>query len=107
MIADVVGYYSGDTGVGGGVGSRFNPVPPNRILDSRIGTGGYSSPWGAGTTRDLTLTGKPAGATAVVMNVTVTNPTAAGFGTLFPSGTTKPDPRRTSTSCRARRCPTW
>jgi hypothetical protein len=92
VIADVVGYYSGDTGFGGAIGSRFQARAPSRILDSRSGTGGYVSPWTAGKVRDLTLTGEPAGATAVVMNVTVTNPTAAGFGTLYPSGTTRPNP---------------
>ena len=34
--------------------------------------------------------GVPAGATAVVMNVTVTQPTAEGFLTLYPSGTVRP-----------------
>jgi len=75
LIADVVGYYGDGTGVGAS-GARFSPQAPYRILDSRVGTGGYASPWGAGVTRDLTLTSVPNDATAVVLNVTATNPTA-------------------------------
>jgi subtilisin family serine protease len=91
LIADVVGYYGDGTG-GGASGARYAPQSPYRILDSRIGTGGYSTPWGAGQTRDLTLTGVPNDATAVVLNVTATNPTAATFATLWPSGLARPNP---------------
>ena len=34
----------------------------------------------------------PAGATAVALNVTETNPTAAGFATVWPAGIARPDP---------------
>ena len=91
LIADVVGYYDGST-VGGPSGARYSPQAPYRILDSRTGTGGFASPWGTGVTRDLTLTGVPNDATAVVLNVTATNPTAATFATLWPSGLTRPNP---------------
>ena len=90
LIADVVGYYGDGTG-GGGSGARYGPLVPSRILDSRTGPG-YTTKWGPGVTRDLTLTGVPVGATAVVLNVTATNPTAAGFATLWPSGLARPDP---------------
>ena len=46
-------------------------------------------------TRDLSVAGNgpvPADATAVVMNVTATNPTAAGFATVFPTGGIFPTP---------------
>jgi hypothetical protein len=88
LIADVVGYY----GDGSASGAKYQALSPSRILDSRNGTGGYSSPWSAGQTRDLSLPGAPAGATAVVLNVTETNPTAAGFATVWPSGIARPDP---------------
>jgi len=87
LIADVVGWYGSGDG-----GARFSPQSPYRILDSRIGTGGYGSKWGAGVARDLTLTGVPDDASAVVLNVTATNPTAATFVTLWPSGIPRPDP---------------
>src|SRR5690606_10593224 len=53
--------------------SRYHPAVGSRILDSRTGTGGYSTPWGPGTTRTLQVTGTagvPAGAKAVVVNLT-------------------------------------
>jgi subtilisin family serine protease len=90
LIADVVGYY-GD-GTGSASGARFSPQSPYRILDSRIGTGGFATPWGPGVTRDLTLTGVPNDATGVVLNVTATSPTAATFATLWPSGLARPNP---------------
>ena len=83
VIADVVGYYSATTG------DRFTGVTPSRILDSRNGTGGYSSPWGAAQTRSLALASVgdvPPNATAVVMNVTITNPTEAGWLRVTPTG---------------------
>ena len=55
----------------------FVAVTPTRLLDSRTATGGYSTPWSAGQTRSLQVAGVgpvPADATAVVMNVTVTDP---------------------------------
>jgi subtilisin family serine protease len=91
LIADVVGYYGDGTG-GGASGARYAPQSPYRILDSRIGTGGFASPWNPGVTRDLTLTGVPNDASAVVLNVTATNPTAATFATLWPSGLARPNP---------------
>jgi hypothetical protein len=70
----------------------YESLSPTRILDSRNGTGGFSTPWSAGQTRDVAVPGVPANATAVALNVTETNPTAAGFGTVWPSGVTRPDP---------------
>ena len=87
VIADVVGYYAAASG------ARFVPLSPTRILDSRSGTGGYSSPWGPGQVRSLTVangTAVPVGATAVVMNVTVTNATAASWLRVSPTGVPPP-----------------
>jgi len=90
FVADVVGWYGGTSAT-----KLFTPAPaPTRLLDSRVGTG-FSTPWGADVTRDLTIAGNgpvPADATAVVMNVTATNPTAAGFATVFPAGGIFPTP---------------
>jgi hypothetical protein len=64
------------------------------VLDTRNGTGGYSSPVGPGGTISLQVTGVdgvPAtGVTAVVLNVTVTDPTAISFVTVYPDGETRP-----------------
>lgn len=86
VIADVVGYYREQAGAG------FSAVAPTRLLDSRTGAGGSNRPWGAAETRELAVTGSvvPADATAVVMNLTVTQPTAVSFLTVFPSGVTRP-----------------
>ena len=70
--------------------ANYTPVSPIRILDTRSGTG---SPLGPGTTRTLTVptTVVPSGATAVVLNMTEVNGTAASLLTVYPFGTTKPN----------------
>lgn len=88
VIADVVGYYDGN-----GQGDALTGVTPARVLDSRDGTGGYSTPWGGGVSRDVTVAGTgpvPANATAVVLNVTAVGPTAASHLTVWPAGTLMP-----------------
>ncbi len=69
---------------------RYNPLTPARILDTRNGPG----PVGPGATVDVQITGQggvPAsGVTAVAVNVTVTQPTASSFMTIFPAGSPRP-----------------
>ena len=82
VLVDVVGYYDARPGAG------FTSLAPARLSDSRTTT-----PWSAGTTREVTvagLAGVPDGADAVVANVTVTNTTAEGFLTIWPSGQARP-----------------
>jgi hypothetical protein len=55
----------------------FHAVTPQRLLDTR--------PAGAKVT-DATVTAAPPGATGAIVNVTVTEPTAAGFATVYPCG---------------------
>lgn len=78
----------------GGPGTDFHPLSPARILDSRNGTGGWTSPLAAGTPNTLTVTGPghgvPTGADAVVLNVTATNPTTSSYLTVYPGGTAAP-----------------
>ncbi|SCE71477.1 hypothetical protein GA0074695_0521 [Micromonospora viridifaciens] len=63
----------------------YYPLPPQRLLDTRTGQG----PLGANSATELQVTGRggvPAsGVGSVVLNVTVTGPTADSFLTLFPS----------------------
>jgi hypothetical protein len=84
VIADVVGYF---TPWAGGVCASLTPV---RVLDTRD----RHAPLTAGATIDLTVAGTggvPAtGATAVALNVTVTEPTANGYLTVWPAGTARP-----------------
>ena len=73
---------------------RFTPLTPARILDTRTGTGGISRAVGPGETVDVQVTGRggvPAtGVAAVALNVTVTQPSATGYLTVFPSGGAPP-----------------
>jgi hypothetical protein len=81
----------------------YNPLTPARICDTRAvqtgvvvanqcdhngtGTGTLAA---AGTLTVAMPSSVPAGATAVVLNVTVTNTTAASYLTAWPTGTTQP-----------------
>jgi hypothetical protein len=78
-------------------GGKYNPVAPTRILDTRLGPYpiGQSSaaPVGPGGTISVHVadgTTVPANATAVVLNVTVTNTTSNGFLTVYPTGGSQP-----------------
>lgn len=95
VIFDVAGYVSVPVGTPGADG-LFNSLVPARVLDTRdgTGTGGTVAKVGAGSTIDLTVTGAggvpSTGVEAVVLNVTATNPTAAGYVTAWPKGATQP-----------------
>jgi hypothetical protein len=69
--------------------SSYVSVTPYRVVDTRT-----SSPLAGGATLNVQVTGAasgvPAGAVAAVLNVTAVDPTAAGFLTVFPEGTTMP-----------------
>ena len=86
IIADVAGWFSdGQMPISGGASVARAPV---RILDTRDGTGGISTPLGQGESIDLKVTGAngvPEGASAVVLNVTVDGPTDAGYLTVYPT----------------------
>ncbi len=73
----------------------YHALTPARILDTRDGTGGFQGAIAPAEVIDVLVAGQggvPAtGVGAVVLNVTVTQPTAVGgFLTLFPSGTPLP-----------------
>jgi hypothetical protein len=92
VIADVAGWFS-DTRPGG-TGAGFTPLTPTRILDTRDGTGGFHARVGQ-TPIALTVStvgGSVSGTspTAVVLNVTVVNPSTASFLTLWPDGASRP-----------------
>jgi hypothetical protein len=78
-----------------GSGSKLTPVSPVRVLDTRTGTGGVTGPVAANSSVALQVAGAsgvPAsGVTAVVVNVTVTSPTAAGILTVYPDGASLPN----------------
>ena len=93
VIFDVAGYVPAITGTPGPDG-LYNPVVPSRILDTRTGNGGYSTPLGPAAALDLQVAGRggvPAtGVSAVALNVTVTNPTVGGYLTIYPGGSALP-----------------
>jgi hypothetical protein len=91
VVADVAGWFTDTTSAVGG--ARFLGVTPARILDTRS-----TSSIGPGATRVLMVAGNggvPAMAdavppTAVVLNVTVTGPSANSFLTVWPDSSTRP-----------------
>lgn len=89
LIADLAGYMPG--------GSNYEPVVPERLLETRpAGQTGYTGAKpAAGQTVELQVTGVgatavPADAEAVVLNVTATEATVAGFVTVYPCGIPRP-----------------
>jgi len=87
LIADVNGYLP--------AGAGYTPVVPLRILETRAPNQiGYSGDKpGAGAIVQLHVTGDgaaPSTATAVVLNVTGTEATGAGFVTVWPCGAAQP-----------------
>jgi hypothetical protein len=90
VLVDVVGYSApaatGDAGMAS--------VAPTRVLDTRDGTGGTTGTIGTGGTDTVQVTGVagvPAGAKAVVANITAVDPTATSYLTAFATGGTAPN----------------
>ncbi len=75
-------------------GGTFNALGPVRVLDTRIGVGAARSVVAAGRTLSVPVLGvggvPRSGVSAVVVNVTVTQPAAGGFVTVFPDGVARP-----------------
>jgi streptogramin lyase len=75
---------------------EFTALTPARILDTRDGTGrgGATTPLGHAAQFDVQITGRggvPAsGVSAVVLNATVTGPTAGSFLSVWPAGRPRP-----------------
>ncbi|MFD8791495.1 hypothetical protein [Streptomyces vinaceus] len=87
LIADVTGYYSA-------AGSTFSAGAPVRLLDTRDGTGARAGAVGQGGSVSLKVAGVQgvplAGVSAVVLNVTVTNPTQDSHLIVYPHGVERP-----------------
>ena len=87
VVADLEGYFLPPSGSAGG----YVPVSPLRLLDTRTAGG---TPLAGGGTVDVPVTGAggvpAAGVSGVVLNVTVTNTSAAGFLTVYPAGAPRP-----------------
>ena len=86
LVIDVNGYF------GASGSSRYTPVTPARLMDTRDGTGG-SGRLAAGDTVTLQVggvAGVPAGVQAVSLNVTSVDPGAAGYVTVYACGGQRP-----------------
>jgi GH25 family lysozyme M1 (1,4-beta-N-acetylmuramidase) len=83
LVLDAVGYYTAATGDGG----HWVPLAPERIVDSRTGTGGLTGPQQGDVAVTLPDT-VPADARGVVLNVSVVEPAYAGYLRVAPAGTT-------------------
>jgi hypothetical protein len=93
VIFDVAGYVTSPPP--SDAAGLYTPVVPGRVLDTRDGTGGVSAAkLGPGGTLSVKIAGQknvpPTGVSAVVLNVTVTNPSSASYLTAYPSGTSRP-----------------
>ena len=94
LVVDIDGWY--DAGGAAASGGTLHPVTPQRVLDTRDGTGlpGHTpARMGPGSVIHLpvtTLASLPAGATAVVLNLTSTNATSSSFITAWADGTSQP-----------------
>ena len=74
--------------------SKFVPVAPMRILDTRAGVGAPAAVVAAGGQIDLQIAGRggvpDTPISAVVLNVTATEATRAGYVSVFPAGRRRP-----------------
>jgi hypothetical protein len=114
--ATVTAFYSGDTTYAGSsatlgvvvTSGAYTPLVPVRICDSRAGnlshlsgaaaqcngSGNAGSTISGGGTKVINVAGSfgvPANATAVILNVTMVNPAAPGYLTVYPTGAQQPD----------------
>ena len=83
LLADLAGFYSP------GAASTYTALDPVRLLDTREGLGARTGRVGPGETVDLQVTGGPvpAGASAVVLNVTAAQASAPTDVRVYPTPT--------------------
>lgn len=86
VLFDVAGFYAGRSGPDG---ARFHALAPVRLMDTRDGVGGRVGSIGSGESATLQVAGRggvPAiGARSVVLNVTVTQPSAPSYIAVAPT----------------------
>jgi hypothetical protein len=87
----VAGWYGETNPADGG---QASPLTGRRIFSTATGQNTAKARIGAGSTRQVDVTGQggvpDSGAAAVVLNVTVSSPTRAGSVTLYPAGSSRP-----------------
>lgn len=87
FIVDLLGWF------GPGATRRFVPSNPQRLLDTRLGTGAPLAKVAKGDTVHLPVSpgAAPAGSAAVSLNVTAADAAGAGFVTVHPCTVPPPD----------------
>src|SRR5207248_338557 len=83
VIVDVAGYVTSSGA------TQIPLIAPGRAVDTRVGIGGFTGQLAPGTDRCFTLAGVvgiPAGASALLVNVTAAGYAANGWLTLYPNG---------------------
>ena len=89
VLVDLVGYFRDGTADT----TALVSLVPERLLDTRNGTGGRLGAFEAATEFDLQVTGRggvPAGCSAAVLNVTIAGPTGDTYLTVWPNGEGQP-----------------
>lgn len=92
VVVDLEGFFAAATTTAG----SYVPLAPDRVTDTRSGSGypNEGQPLGAGSSLTVQLAGAggipPSGAAAALINVTVTDTTAAGYLTVYPAGNSLP-----------------
>ncbi len=101
-VVDVQGFFV-PGGAAGPTGSLLHVLAPQRLLDTRTdtfcaagGTCGRNGPVAAGTEMTVTTPLVPPDAVAMLTNLTVTSPTAAGYVTADSCSTLTPGPQTRS-----------
>lgn len=90
LIADIAGYFTGTASSG------YTPLTPDRLIDTRYGTGTTKQQLAGGSSLTAQIAGNDggllptSGVTAVALNVTVTGSKAAGYLSVYPDGTNTP-----------------
>lgn len=85
IVADVLGWFSAD-----GTGELFKAVKPKRVIDTRSGAGTKIPAGGTIEVKVTDIVGVPSTASAVILNVTVTEPGGSGYLTIYPANVGQP-----------------
>ncbi|MEX2627078.1 MAG: hypothetical protein WD225_09340 [Ilumatobacteraceae bacterium] len=92
VVADLAGWFG--TGGAHTDGAGFSGIVPERAFDSRAGLASPERPFDVSETRSVQVTGVggvPDDAESVVVNLTVSGATDAGWAAAYPAGTPLPN----------------
>lgn len=95
VVIDVVGWFDDFYDLTVNDGAYLSGVTPSRVLDTRVGNGVRLGALGPEQEVEVRVRGRGgvpdrAQVTGVVLNLTATEPTAAGYLTLYPAGSARP-----------------